>query len=134
MQHDEENQPRTQLNLSHSSLREYNVTLSSGETIYILARNSEEAAWHALELAGDRSLKLVDVRLTDEWELPADVSCLIRTTHLETKKTKEFVYKRRHAAENKVRKLMSNEMHEFIVCTHEAIQHVHPNNRIDDDE
>jgi len=48
-------------------LREYNVTLSSGETIYILARNSEDAAWSALELAEDRTLKLVDVRLTDEW-------------------------------------------------------------------
>ena len=55
------------LDLSHSSLREYNVTLSSGEVVYYLARSSEEAAWNALELAGDRSLKLVDVRLTDEW-------------------------------------------------------------------
>lgn len=55
------------LDLSNSPLREYNVTLSSGETIYILARNSEEAAWSALELAEDRTLKLVDVRLTDEW-------------------------------------------------------------------
>ena len=65
VQHDDASPPP--LDLSHSSLREYNVTLSSGETIYILARNSEEAAWHALELAEDRSLKLVDVRLTDEW-------------------------------------------------------------------
>ena len=56
------------------------------------------------------------------WELPADVSCLIRTTHLETKKVKEYVYKRRHAAENKVRKLIADEMHEFVVCTHEAIK------------
>lgn len=48
-------------------LREYNVTLSSGEVIYILARSSEQAAWSALELAEDRTLKLVDVRLTDEW-------------------------------------------------------------------
>ena len=55
------------LDLSHSPLREYHVTLSSGETIYILARDSEEAAWSALELAEDRTLKLVDVRLTDEW-------------------------------------------------------------------
>ena len=52
---------------THSSLREYNVTLSSGEVIYILARSSEQAAWNALELAGDRTLKLVDVRQTDEW-------------------------------------------------------------------
>ena len=68
MQHDDANQPaRTHLDLSQSSLREYHVTLSSGETIYILAHNSEEAAWNALELATDRSLKLVDVRLADEW-------------------------------------------------------------------
>ena len=67
MQQDEENQPRTHLDLSHSSLREYYVTLSSGETMYILAQNSEQAAYDALELAEDRSLKLVDVRLTDEW-------------------------------------------------------------------
>ena len=65
VQHDDASQQP--LDLSHSPLREYNVTLSSGETIYILARNSEEAAWHALELAEDRTLKLVDVRLTDEW-------------------------------------------------------------------
>lgn len=52
---------------AQSSLREYNVMLSSGEVIYILARSSEQAAWSALELAGDRTLKLVDVRQTDEW-------------------------------------------------------------------
>ena len=68
-QHDDANQKptRTQLDISHSPLREYNVTLSSGEVIYILARNSMDAAYSALELAEDRSLKLVDVRLTDEW-------------------------------------------------------------------
>ena len=65
VQHDDVSQ--APLDLSHSPLREYHVTLSSGETIYILARNTEEAAWHALELAEDRTLKLVDVRLTDEW-------------------------------------------------------------------
>ena len=52
---------------THGSLREYHVTLSSGEVIYILAQSSEQAAWSALELAGDRTLKLVDVRQTDEW-------------------------------------------------------------------
>lgn len=72
VQHDDASPP--QLDLSHSSkarlappLREYHVTLSSGETIYILAHDTEEAAWSALELAEDRTLKLVDVRLTDEW-------------------------------------------------------------------
>jgi hypothetical protein len=65
VQHDDASPPR--LDLSHSSLREYHVTLSSGETIYILARDTEDAAWSALELAVDRDLYLVDVRLTDEW-------------------------------------------------------------------
>lgn len=55
------------LDLTHSSFREYNVTLSSGEVMYILARSSEDAAWDALELAADRSLNVIDVRLTDEW-------------------------------------------------------------------
>jgi len=55
------------LDLTHSSFREYNVTLSSGEVMYILARSSEDAAWDALELAADRSLTVIDVRLTDEW-------------------------------------------------------------------
>jgi hypothetical protein len=52
---------------AHSSLREYNVILSSGETMYILAANSEEAAWHALELSEDRQTIIHDIRLIDEW-------------------------------------------------------------------
>lgn len=56
-----------QIDLSHSPLREYEITLSSGEVMYILAANSEEAAWDALELSMDRTCKLVNVRRTDEW-------------------------------------------------------------------
>ncbi len=61
--------PRSQqpIDLSHSPLREYEVTLSSGEIMYILAANSEEAAWDALELSMDRQCKLTNVRRTDEW-------------------------------------------------------------------
>ena len=61
--------PRSQqpIDLSHSPLREYEVTLSSGEVMYILAANSEEAAWDALELSMDRTCKLTNVRRTDEW-------------------------------------------------------------------
>jgi len=56
--------------LHNHPLREYNVTLSSGghvETIYILARNSMQAAYSALELAGDRNAQLINVQMTDEW-------------------------------------------------------------------
>ena len=35
--------------------------------MYILAANSEEAAWDALELSMDGQCKLTNVRRTDEW-------------------------------------------------------------------
>lgn len=46
--------------------RLFAVTLSSG-TRYILAPDSEQAAWSALELSQERNEQLIDVRLTDEW-------------------------------------------------------------------
>ena len=52
---------------SQSPLREYEVVLSSGEVMYLLAANLEQAAWDALELSVDRNVKLVNVRQTDEW-------------------------------------------------------------------
>ena len=58
------------VSLHNHPLREFNVTLSSGgtvETIYILARNSMQAAFSALELAEDRNSQLINVQLTDEW-------------------------------------------------------------------
>lgn len=49
-----------------NSVSTYEVTLSSGVR-YILAPNSEQAAWSALELSLERNDKLINVRLTDEW-------------------------------------------------------------------
>jgi len=43
------------------NLNDYQVVLSSGECIYILAANSEEAAWLALELSEDNNTKIADV-------------------------------------------------------------------------
>ena len=63
-QHVEEN---LKYNLNSQSLREYQVTLSSGEKMYLLAANSMDAAYSALELSEDRSTKLINVRLLDEW-------------------------------------------------------------------
>ena len=60
------------------------------------------------------------------WELPSDVCCIIRATHLKTSKVKEHVYRRQHAAENKVIDYMTKQTHEFVVCTPEAIHYVHP--------
>ena len=63
-QHVEEN---LKYNLDSQSPREYQVTLSSGEKMYLLAANSMDAAYSALELSEDRNTKLINVRLLDEW-------------------------------------------------------------------
>lgn len=52
---------------NHRRFDEYVVTLSSGEDMYILAANTMDAAYAALELSNDRHTQLVNVRLTDEW-------------------------------------------------------------------
>ena len=54
-------------NLDSQSPREYQVTLSSGEKMYLLAANSMDAAYSALELSEDRHTKLINVSLIDEW-------------------------------------------------------------------
>ena len=63
-QHVEEN---LKYNLNSQSPKEYQVTLSSGEKMYLLAANSMDAAYSALELSEDRHTKLINVRLLDEW-------------------------------------------------------------------
>ena len=62
-----QNQDQLAVGLQSPRLHEYNVTLSSGEVMYILAANSEEAAWDALELSMDRNVTLVNVFKTHEW-------------------------------------------------------------------
>ena len=67
------------------------------------------------------------------WELPSDVACIIRATHLKnTARSKEYIYKRQHAAEAKVIDYMNKQTHEFVVCTHDAIHYIHPE-QIDDE-
>jgi len=47
-------------------VKEYEVTLRSG-VWYLLAPDSEQAAWSALELSRERDDELVNVRQADEW-------------------------------------------------------------------
>lgn len=49
-----------------AGFRFYSVTLSSG-VWYVIAKDSEAAAWAALELAKDASEKLINVSLAEEW-------------------------------------------------------------------
>ena len=51
---------------TYKGLREYEITLSSG-VWYLLAPDSEQAAWNALELSRERNDQLLNVKQTDEW-------------------------------------------------------------------
>ena len=46
-------------------MTEYEITMSSGETVYVLAADLEEAAWLAFELSKDMDATLKDVIPTD---------------------------------------------------------------------
>ena len=66
------------------------------------------------------------------WELPSSVDCIIRTTDLETKKVQEYVYKRPHAAQNKIRQLLTDKTHDFCITTHDTQHYLGP--KLQDDE
>ncbi len=47
------------------TLQEYQVVMSDGECIYILAENLEQAAWDAWYLSNDKETTLIDVIQTN---------------------------------------------------------------------
>ena len=55
------------------------------------------------------------------WELPDSVVCIIRAE--EGGKVKEYTYQRKHAAEQRVSKLLSDGV-TFTVCDCESIHHL----------
>ena len=60
------------------------------------------------------------------WELPSSVCCIIRTSDLNTKKVKEYVYSKRSAAQAKVDALINTPDIEFTVVDHESIHFLTP--------
>ena len=66
-------------------------------------------------------LEFKDLKL-DAWELSREFCCIIRVTKTDkSKKTKEFVYQRQHAARAKVQKLLRTDGIDFTVCTPESL-------------
>ena len=65
------------------------------------------------------------------WSLPSTVCCIIRTTDLDTKKTKEYVYRKPSAATKKVNDLMLQGGVEFCIADHESIHHLFPESLYD---
>ena len=67
------------------------------------------------------------------WLLPSSHECVIRATSLKTGKVKEYSYKYRKAAENKIKSLVHT--HEFVVCDHDTIHKLSPHpSRYKDDQ
>tara|TARA_R100001082_G_C4338942_1_gene149179 strand:+ start:232 stop:558 length:327 start_codon:yes stop_codon:yes gene_type:complete len=60
------------------------------------------------------------------WSIPSSVECIMRITNLKTGKVKEHVYRRRGNAENKIRALVNQGNHEFVICDHETVHHLFP--------
>ena len=68
------------------------------------------------------------------WEIPSSISCIIREANLETGKVKEYTYEKKHAAENKLKKMMSEGVSELTVIDHETIHHLTPRYKEDYDD
>ena len=60
------------------------------------------------------------------WELPSSVCCIIRSTDLNTKKVKEYVYQRPSAAQAKVNQLINTPDIEFVVADSDSIHYLTP--------
>ena len=48
-------------------MKSYQVTLRSGAVFHLMAPNSEQAAWSALELSMARNDELTNIQLEHEW-------------------------------------------------------------------
>ena len=66
------------------------------------------------------------------WELPSSVYCIIRVTDINTKKTKEFVYRKPGHAKRKVSELFQEQDIEFSIADHESIHHFFPEHLLND--
>ena len=68
------------------------------------------------------------------WDIPESHDCIIRTINCKTGKVKEFVYQQHKSARKKVAKLITEQEEEFVICTHDHIQHMKPYKYLTDNE
>ena len=68
------------------------------------------------------------------WDLPESHDCIIRTINCKTGKIKEFVYQQHKSAKKKVAKLIMEQEEEFVIATHDHIQHMKPYKYLTDNE
>lgn len=70
------------------------------------------------------------------WELPSNIYCIIRATHLKTKKISEFVYQNPKCADKRITSFFKDKTHELCITTHDSQHYVGPNppSSYDDDD
>ena len=62
------------------------------------------------------------------WDLPSSVLCIIREQDTNTGKVKEYVYRKRSAAEKRVQQLLEADNVEFTVVKHDSMHFIQPGN------
>ena len=60
------------------------------------------------------------------YEIPSSIDSIIREHNLETGKVTEYVYRTLEGGKNRAKKIMAAGKSEFIVCTHDQVHYVYP--------
>jgi hypothetical protein len=70
----------------------------------------------------------------NDWQIMESHDCIIRTRNCKTGKVKEYSYQIPKFAKKKLTKLLVEQEHELILCTHDTIQHLKPEKYITDND
>ena len=68
------------------------------------------------------------------WEIPHEVSCIIRAENAITGKVKEYVYKTDLGAKRKIKKLMDDGANGITVCSIDHVHYIKPMEDYDDED
>ena len=60
------------------------------------------------------------------YEIPSSIDSIIREHNLETGKVTEYVYRTLEGGKKRAKKIMAEGKSEFVVCTHDQVHYVYP--------
>ena len=91
--------------------------------------------WEPIKDAPDDAFETIEFEELMDWkiagyEIPQSVAAIVRSRNLDTGKVKEYVYKYRHAAKEKCRKLLNKGNEEITIVQHDTVHFIDP--KIDD--
>ena len=88
-----------------------------------------ENNWEGIKKVPSKQFRQVSFErvMAREWSLPSSTCCVIRVQDLHTKKVTEHTYRRRYAADRKLRSLTQEENKEITLLTDESMHILRPN-------